>query len=49
MEEPGVDGPFRFEIGDLSDITSEVIPLDLADDVLKFGPEDAVEAGLSWD
>jgi len=47
--EPGVDGPFLFEIGDLRDITSEVISRDLADDVLKFSPEDAVEAGLSWD
>ena len=47
--EPGVDGPFPFEIGDLSDITSEVISRDLADDVLKFSPEDAVEAGLSWE
>jgi hypothetical protein len=47
--EPGVDGPFRFEIGDLSDITSEVIPLDSADEALKFSPDDAIEAGLSWD
>jgi hypothetical protein len=47
--EPGVDGPFRFEIGDLSDITSEVIPLDVADEALKFSPADALEAGLSWD
>jgi hypothetical protein len=47
--EPGVHDPFRFEIGDLSDITSEVISRDLADDVLKFSPEDAVEAGVSWD
>jgi hypothetical protein len=47
--EPGIDGPLRFEIGDLSDITSEVISRDLADDVLKFSPHDAVEAGLSWD
>jgi hypothetical protein len=47
--EPGVDEPLRFEIGDLSDITSEVIPRDLADDVLKFSPQDAIEAGLSWD
>ena len=47
--EPGVHEPFHFEIGDLRDITSEVISRDLADDVLKFSPEDAVEAGLSWD
>jgi hypothetical protein len=47
--EAGVQGPFRFEIGDLRDITSEVFPLDSADDVLKFRPEDAEAAGLSWD
>ena len=47
--EPGIDKELNFEIGDLSDITSEVISRDLADDVLKFTPEDAVEAGLSWD
>jgi hypothetical protein len=47
--EPGVDGPLHFEIGDLSEITSEVISRDLADDVLRFSPKDAVEAGLSWD
>ena len=47
--EPGIQEPFQFEIGDLSDITSEVISRELADDVLKFSPEDAVEAGLSWD
>ena len=44
-----MQGPFRFEIGDLRDITSEVFPLDSADDVLKFRPEDAEAAGLSWD
>jgi hypothetical protein len=47
--EPGMEGPFRFEIGDLSEITSEVLPLDLADEILKFRPEDALEAGLIWD
>jgi hypothetical protein len=47
--EPGIAGPFRFEIGDLSDITSEVMPMELADNVLKFSSEDAVEAGLSWE
>lgn len=41
-------GRGRFEIGDLTDITF-VIPLASADDVLKFGPEDAIAAGLSWD
>lgn len=47
--EPGLDGPRSFEIGDLTDITSEVIPLSLADDVLKFTPEEATTAGLIWD
>jgi hypothetical protein len=46
--ETGVEGPFRFEIGDLTDITSEVIPLESADDVLKFRTEDAEAAGLLW-
>ncbi len=47
--EAGGQGPFRFEVGDLHDITAEVFPLDSADDVLKFRPEDAKAAGLSWD
>jgi hypothetical protein len=47
--EAAVQGPFHFEIGDLHDITSEVLPLDCADDVLKFRPEDAEAAGLIWD
>jgi hypothetical protein len=46
--EPGTDGPLRFELGNLTDITSEVLPIQAADDVLRFGPEDAVEAGLRW-
>ena len=40
--EPGLEGPRRFEIGDMTDITSEVIPRSLADEVLKFSPEDAI-------
>ncbi len=47
--ETGAQGPFRFEIGDLSDITSEVLPLASADEVLKFRSEDAEAAGLTWD
>lgn len=47
--ETGVQGPFRFEVGDVRDITSEVFPLDSADEVLKFRPADAEAAGLSWD
>jgi hypothetical protein len=46
--EAGVDGPFRFEIGDICDITSEVIPFDQADEHLKFTEADAREAGLIW-
>ena len=47
--ETGTEGPFSFEVGDLSDITSDVFPLDQADQVLKFHPEDLEAAGLSWD
>ena len=46
--EAGVDEPFRFEIGDIRDITSEVIPFDQADEHLKFTEADAREAGLTW-
>lgn len=46
---PGLDGPRRFEIGDLTDITSDVTPLSLADEVLQFTPEEAIAAGLTWD
>ena len=46
--EAGVDGPFRFEIGDIRDITSEVIPFHEADEHLKFTEADAREAGLTW-
>jgi hypothetical protein len=46
--EAGVDGPFRFEIGDIHDITSEVIPFEQADEHLKFTEADAREAGLTW-
>jgi hypothetical protein len=47
--ESGVQGPFSLQIGDLSDITSEAFPLAVADDVLKFRPEDFEAAGLCWD
>ena len=39
---------FRFQLGDISDITSEVIPLDRADEFLKFTEADGMEAGLTW-
>jgi hypothetical protein len=44
--ETGSDRPFRFDVGDLSDITSEVLPFELADKVLKLSSADAQEAGL---
>ncbi len=47
--ETGIQGAFPFEIGDLSDITSEVFALDLADNILKLRPEDFEAAGLTWD
>lgn len=47
--ETGTEGPFHFEVGDLSDITSDVFSLDRADDVLKLGPEDFEAAGLACD
>jgi len=46
--ETGIEGPFRFQIGDIRDITSEVIPFDRADECLKFTEADAREAGLAW-
>jgi hypothetical protein len=42
-------GPLCFEIGDLCEITSDVLPIDLADQVLRFRAEDLQAAGLSWD
>jgi hypothetical protein len=47
--ETGTQGPFRFEIGDLSDITSEVLALDSADEILKFRPSEIEASGLTWD
>jgi len=47
--ETGAEGPFPFEVGDLGDITSDVLPLDSADHFLKLRPEDLEAAGLSWD
>jgi hypothetical protein len=46
--ETGVDEPFLFQIGDIRDITSEVLPFDRADEFLKFTEADAKEAGLTW-
>jgi hypothetical protein len=44
-----VEDALLFDVGDLSDITSEVIPIANADEVLKFSPKDAADAGLIWD
>jgi hypothetical protein len=46
--ETGISGPFRFQIGDILDITSEVIQFDRAEECLKFTEADAREAGLTW-
>jgi hypothetical protein len=46
--ETRVDGPFRFEIGDLRDITSHVFSLSEAGHILRFGQQEAEEAGLIW-
>lgn len=46
--EPGTQGPRLFNVGYLTDITSEVIAIAQADKVLKFSPKDAREAGLVW-
>jgi len=47
--EPGSDEAIRFQVADLADITSEVSPLDRADDVLKFGAKDLEADGICWD
>jgi hypothetical protein len=46
--EPGTEEPRLLDVGDLSDITSEVLPIAQADEILKFSPKDAREAGLVW-
>lgn len=47
IESPGTE-PLILDIGDIADITSEVIPFSEADNVLKFSEEDARAAGLVW-
>jgi hypothetical protein len=44
---PGTE-PLHLDVGDLSDITSEIIPFDKVDEVLKFSEADANEAGWTW-
>jgi hypothetical protein len=46
--EPGSVEARRLQIADLTDITSEVIPLDRADDVLRFGAKDLEADGIRW-
>jgi hypothetical protein len=47
--ESTLNAPLVFDLGDLTDITSEVHSFEDADAILKFSPEDASEAGLSWE
>ena len=47
--EPGSLEPVQLQVPDLADITSEVFPLDRADDVLKFNAKELEAAGISWD
>ena len=44
---PG-NGPLVFDIGDSTDITSEVVPFINANSVFKFAKDDARAAALSW-
>jgi hypothetical protein len=45
--ETGKECPFVFNVGDLADITSEVLPFHKADELMKFGSAAARKAGLS--
>jgi hypothetical protein len=47
--EPGSIEAIQLQVPDLSNITSEVFPLDRADDVLKFNAKELEAAGISWD
>lgn len=47
--EPGSDQAVRLQIGELTNITSGVMPLERADDVLKFGAKDLKADGIQWD
>lgn len=47
--DPGSEEPRWLQTAELFDITSEVIPLDRADDVLKFGAKDLAADGIRWD
>jgi hypothetical protein len=45
---PGCDQARRLEIGNIEDITSEVLPLREINEIFDFSPESAQKAGLSW-
>ena len=47
--EPGSDEAIQLQVCDLGDITSEVLPLDRADDVLKFSAKELEADGITWD
>jgi hypothetical protein len=47
FESPGTD-PLVLDIGDITDITSEMLQFCDADNTLKFSEDDAREAGLAW-
>ncbi len=47
IDSPGKD-PLVLEIGDITGITSEVLPFGDADNILKFSEDDARQAGLLW-
>jgi hypothetical protein len=47
IDSPGKD-PFVLDIGDLTDITSEVLQFCDADNILKFSEDDARAAALLW-
>jgi hypothetical protein len=46
--ETGKDCPFVFDVGELTDITSEILPFDKADELMKFDSAAALKAGLSF-
>jgi hypothetical protein len=46
--ETGLQGPFLFDVGDLTDVTSDILPFNEADQLLKFSTADATEAELTW-
>jgi hypothetical protein len=48
IDSPG-DDPLVLDIGDITDITSEVLPFSDADNILKFSEDDARAAALTYD